>query len=300
MHQETLLYMMQEVALHRKRRPAHGLSYLFQSAAACDSVAVPAGRTRLGARFGALNFGWDNEFSELMVEVPAFTVDSMPVTNGEFCEFVERAGYDDARYWRPEDWHWKNVVGRNCPNVWLKQGDAWFYRTMFDALPIDKVSSWPVYVSLAEARAYARWRGRRLPTEAEFHRAAYGGPNGSETSYPWGNQGREGRHGNFNFTSWSPTPVGSHPAGRSRWGVSELVGNGWEWTDTAFTPFPGFTAYMSSYPEYSQDFFDRKHFVLKGASWATAAELLRPSFRNWYQAHYPYIFAKFRCASSAA
>jgi formylglycine-generating enzyme required for sulfatase activity len=224
----------------------------------------------------------------------------MPVTNGEFFEFVERGGYDHARYWRPEDWRWKNLAGRNCPNVWVKQGDAWFYRTLFDALPLDKVSSWPVYVSLAEARAYARWRGKRLPTEAEFHRAAYTGPDDRETCYPWGNQWPEGRHGNFDFASWSPTPVGSYPAGKSRWGVGELVGNGWEWTDTPFAPFPGFVAYMRSYPEYSQDFFDGKHFVLKGASWATAAELVRLSFRNWYQAHYPYIFAKFRCVSSAA
>jgi formylglycine-generating enzyme required for sulfatase activity len=93
-------------------------------------------------------------------------------------------------------------------------------------------------------------------------------------------------------------PVGSNPAGASRWGVHELVGNGWEWTDTAFAPFPGFEPYMSGYPDYSEDFFDGKHFVLKGASWATATELIRPSFRNWYQAHYPYVFAKFRCVSS--
>jgi formylglycine-generating enzyme required for sulfatase activity len=102
----------------------------------------------------------------------------------------------------------------------------------------------------------------------------------------------------LHFTAWSPTPVGSSPAGGSRWGVGELVDNGWEWTDTPFVPFPGFAPYMTSYPDYSKDFFDGKHFVLKGASWATAAELLRPSFRNWYQAHYPYVFAKFRCAFS--
>src|SRR5215813_14631870 len=104
-------------------------------------------------------------------------------------------------------------------------------------------------------------------------------------------------HGNFDFSAWSPLPVGSNPAGDSRWGVSELLGNGWELTDTPFAPFPGFTSYMKTYPDYSKDFFDGKHFVLKGASWATATELLRASFRNWYQAHYPYVFAKFRCVS---
>ncbi|TMB70536.1 MAG: hypothetical protein E6J54_14020, partial [Deltaproteobacteria bacterium] len=126
----------------------------------------------------------------------------------------------------------------------------------------------------------------------------FGGPDGSETQYPWGNTPPEVRHGNFDFTAWSPMPVGSNPAGASRWGVHELVGNGWEWTDTPFAPFPGFEPYMRGYPDYSEDFFDGKHFVLKGASWATATELIRPSFRNWYQAHYPYVFAKFRCVSS--
>jgi formylglycine-generating enzyme required for sulfatase activity len=102
-------------------------------------------------------------------------------------------------------------------------------------------------------------------------------------------------HGNFNFQNWSPTPVGSHPAGASAWGIHDLVGDGWEWTASPFRPFPGFYPYMRGYPEYSADFFDGKHYVLKGASWATATELIRPTFRNWYQARYPYVFAKFRC-----
>jgi formylglycine-generating enzyme required for sulfatase activity len=168
---------------------------------------------------------------------------------------------------------------------------------MFDMLPLEQVASWPVYVSLAEARAYANWVGKRLPTEAEFHRAAYYGPDGRESIYPWGNSTPAAQHGNFDFVSWSPMPVGSRPAGTSRWGVMELAGNGWELTDTVFAPFPRFSPYIESYADYSRDFFDGKHFVLKGASWATAADLLRPSFRNWYQGHYPYVFAKFRCVS---
>ncbi len=168
---------------------------------------------------------------------------------------------------------------------------------MFDSFPLQQAASWPVYVSLAEARAYARWAGKRLPTEAEFHRAAYYGPDGRKSEHPWGNSAPGARHGNFDFLSWAPLPVGSRLAGASRWGVLELVGNGWELTDTPFEPFPGFSSYIESYPDYSRDFFDGKHFVLKGASWATDANLLRPSFRNWYQAHYPYVFAKFRCVS---
>ena len=99
--------------------------------------------------------------------------------------------------------------------------------------------------------------------------------------------------GVFDFTSWDPEPAGSHPHGASAWGVEDLVGNGWEWTSTPFGPFPGF-APLASYPEYSADFFDEEHFVMKGASPATACELLRPSFRNWFRARYPYVYATFR------
>ena len=146
----------------------------------------------------------------------------------------------------------------------------------------ERAAHWPAMVSWAEASAYARWRGARLPTETEWHRAARGTPPGA---------------GSFHFRHASPLPVGSSPEAASAWGVHELVGNGWEWTSTPFAPFPGF-APMPRYPGYSADFFDGRHFVLLGASWATDEALLRPSFRNWFQPHYPYVFSKFRCARS--
>ena len=297
MHQETLLYMMQELPLDKKNRPTPTPRYSFHAAPSSRRIHIPAGKAWLGARFSEIDFGWDNEFSAKIVDVPAFDIDNLPVTNGEYLEFVSSGNYDDARFWQPEDWKWKQLENKRHPNCWLQRDGEWFYRAMFDELSLSKVASWPVYVSLAEARAFTRWRGKRLPSEAEFHRAAFSGPDGRESTYPWGETAPTPRHGNFDFASWSPTPVGSHPAGNSRWGVAELSGNGWELTDTAFAPFPGFTPYIASYPDYSKDFFDGKHFVVKGGSWATAADLLRPSFRNWYQVHYSYVFAKFRCAS---
>jgi formylglycine-generating enzyme required for sulfatase activity len=177
---------------------------------------------------------------------------------------------------------------------------------MFDLVPLPL--SWPVFVSRAEAAAFARWRGARLPTEAEFQRAAYGTPDSQEPAspklgtgstsesgrrHPWGDAAPSTQHGVFDFSSWDPEPAGSHPAGRSAWGVDDLVGNGWEWTSTPFAPFAGFKP-MPSYPEYSADFFDGEHFVIKGASLATARELLRPSFRNWFRSRYPYVYATFR------
>ena len=297
MHQETLIYMIQQIAPEVKLRPRHLARYVFGRAAASEMIRIPAGKARLGARFDAIGFGWDNEFSEITVDVAGFRMDSLPVTNGEYFEFVSAGGYADPRYWRSEDWHWKLLEQKQHPTCWLKRADRWCYRAMFDWLPLEQVASWPVYVSLAEARAFAKWRGKRLPSESEYHRAAYYGPSEREWIYPWGDIEPGSRHGNFDFASWSPQPVGSHPAGASRWGVQELIGNGWELTDTPFAPLPGFKAYMTTYPDYSKDFFDGKHFVVKGASWATDKQLLRSSFRNWYQAHYPYVFAKFRCVS---
>jgi formylglycine-generating enzyme required for sulfatase activity len=163
---------------------------------------------------------------------------------------------------------------------------------MFDLLPLPK--QWPVYVSQAEASAYARWAGRNLPTEAQWQRAAYGTPEGRENPYPWGEVPPHSGLGNFNFCGWDPVPLGAFPENRSAFGVMGLLGNGWEWTSTVFAPFPGFRAF-ACYPGYSADFFDGKHFVLKGGSARTAACMLRRSFRNWFQPHYPYVHAGFRC-----
>lgn len=297
MHQETLLYMLQQAPLEAKIRPPSPPRYSFRPAPPCRTITVHAGTARLGAKFDEVDFGWDNEFSETFVQLPEFRIDSLPVTNGQFLDFIESGAYDDEQFWRPEDWQWKTLENKRHPACWRRQNGRWFYLAMFDVFPLHNVAGWPVYASLAEARAYARWRGKRLPTEAEFHRAAYYGPDGRESAYPWGNASPERRHGNFDFGLWSPAPVGASPAGASRWGIFDLVGNGWELTDTPFAPFAGFTPYIPSYPDYSADFFDGKHFVVKGASWATDAELVRPSFRNWYQAHYPYVFAKFRCVA---
>jgi len=156
-------------------------------------------------------------------------------------------------------------------------------------LPLDA----PAYVSQAEAAAFARWAGGLLPTEAEFHRAAYGAPEGPERAYPWGAEEPDERHGNFDLRRFDPTPVGSHPDGASAFGVQETVGNGWEWTRTPFGPFAGFRPHPF-YAGYSKDFFDGKHLVMKGASPRTAACFLRRSFRNWFQPHYPYVYATVR------
>jgi formylglycine-generating enzyme required for sulfatase activity len=272
MHQETLLYMWHRLPHAQKRKP-QGLAYeTGAQAPAHTSVRIPAGRATLGARRADVVFGWDNEFDAHDVDVPAFEIDAHDVTNADYLAFMK-------------------ATGAEPPQFWVRRDGEWFWRGMFDDIPLPL--AWPVYVSQDEATAYARAKGRRLPTEAEFHRAAYGTPSGEERTYPWGDAPPDRARGNFDFASWEPVPAGARPAGASAWGVHDLVGNGWEWTSTIFAPFDGFTP-MASYPEYSADFFDGEHYVLKGASPATAKELLRPSFRNWFRANYPYVYATFR------
>jgi gamma-glutamyl hercynylcysteine S-oxide synthase len=291
MHAETLTYLLHQLPADKKiPGPVGATSALGR--AKCPMVQIPAGRATLGQSSAGDAFGWDNEFGELETQVPEFAIDACDVTNGDFLRFIEAGGYENSSLWTKEDGAWKQGAGVQHPAFWKREGNLWLYRAMFAEirLPLD----WPVYVSHAEASAYAKWLGRKLPTEEQFHRAAYGTPDGTERSYPWGEAAPTRSHGNFDFHAWDPAPVGAHPAGASAFGVHDLVGNGWEWTRSAFGPLPGF-APVPFYPGYSANFFDGRHYVLKGGSPRTAACMLRRSFRNWFQGHYPYVYAAFRC-----
>ena len=297
MHQETLLYMWHRLPHEQKTRPDDCRYELGGAPPAYRAVSIARGVATLGANRDRIRFGWDNEFGEWQADVPAFEIDAHSVTNGDFLAFIHAGGYHARELWSDEGWAWRTAEGIEHPTFFkpASSGDGWLWRGMFEFIPLPM--AWPVYVSQAEASAYARWKGRRLPTEAEYHRAAFGTPEGHEREFPWGADPPAAARGNFDFASWEPVPAGSRPGGASAWGVHDLVGNGWEWTSTPFEPFPGFAA-MPSYPEYSAEFFDGKHFVMKGASPGTAKELVRRSFRNWFRANYPYVYAKFRTVSN--
>ena len=296
LHQETLLYMWHRFDVTRKLRPGPGRAPApvphAASAREAGKVRIAAGRATLGAERDAIRFGWDNEFPLHVAEVPAFEIDVRNVTNEDYLAFVEAGGYAAAELWSPGAWARQRETGRDHPLFWERAGVDWRWRGFFETLPLPP--DWPVFVTHDEAAAYARWKGLRLPAEAEFHRAAYGAPDGSERPHPWGEEPPDETRGNFDFRHWDPVPVGSYPAGASAWGVHDLVGNGWEWTSSPFEGFPGFES-MASYPEYSADFFDGEHYVLKGASPATGRDIVRRSFRNWFRPGYPYVYASFRC-----
>ncbi len=271
MHQETLLFMFHEMPYERKNAPAvRRWPLAVDRSRDSAAVRIPGGEVTLGAD-GV--FGWDNELPAHRVEVGNFFIDRYNVTNGEYLDYLA-------------------ATGAEPPHFWTRRDGAWFWRGLFETIPLPP--DWPVYVTQDEATAFARWRGKRLPTEAEYHRAAFGTPSGEERMYPWGDEPPEPARGNFGFANWDPVAVGSYPAGASAWGVHDLAGNGWEWTSTLFDGFDGFQP-MPSYPQYSIDFFDRKHYVMKGGSPATSHELIRRSFRNWFRPNYPYVYATFRC-----
>jgi len=279
MHAETLAYMLHQLPLEQKIAP-EGVATKPVPAHASDGsmVRVPAGSTVLGMPRQDGAFGWDNEFGEQRMDVPAFEIDRHMVTNGAYRAFIDAGGYRERSWWTEKDWTWKAAEQIEHPAGWSQRDGAWMLRTMFDEilLPAD----WPVYVSHAEASAYARWAGKSLPSEAQWQRAAHGAP--AATS------------GNFDFRNWDPQAVDSHPDNVSAFGVEGQFGNGWEWTSTLFDALPDFEAFPF-YLGYSANFFDGQHYVLKGGSARTAACMLRPTFRNWFQPRYQYVYAGFRC-----
>jgi len=295
MHAETLAYMLHQLPLDRKVRKQRKPELIVPPISPA-MIEIPAGRVMLGlSRDDKSAFGWDNEYEAQTVDVTAFAIDKYKVTNGQYLDFVSAGGYENPACWTEEDWKWRSAQGVLHPVFWSRTRDRWYCRTMFDEIPLPL--DWPVYVSQAEASAYARWAGKSLPTEAQWHRAAYGTESNTERPFPWGTELPTSVKGNFDFNSWDPTSVGEFPEGQSAFGVADLLGNGWEWTSSRFEPFPGFQRF-SFYPGYSADFFDGKHYVMKGGSARTAACMLRRSFRNWFQPHYQYVYAGFRCVSN--
>ena len=293
MHLETLAYMFHRLPYARKHRQAQ--EPLPAAPVENEMLDIPAGQATLGLSRGpATTFGWDNEFELNRASVPRFRIDKYMVTNAEFLRFIEDGGYRNPQLWSAEDWQWKERHSISHPAFWNQAGSTWTFRGVFEELPFP--ANWPVYVSHAEASAYARWAKKSLPTEAQWHRAAYGAPQGAEQSFPWGSAAPESSPGNFDFRRWDPAPVNAYPGNKGAFGVVGQLGNGWEWTSTPFAPFPGFQAF-SYYPGYSANFFDGKHYVIKGGSARSASCFLRRTFRNWFQPHYQYVYAGFRCVS---
>lgn len=237
---------------------------------------------------------YDNERPAHAVDVGAFWIDMHPVTNGQYLGFVEAGGYADERHWSEPGWAWRNEEGLTAPKYWSEHDGVVAERFMDRVEPLDPLR--PVcHVCYWEAEAYARWAGKRLPTEVEWETAAAWDPSTRRSRlYPWGDEAPTPTHANLDALLFETTPVGSYPAGRSALGCWDMLGNVWEWTSTDFYGYPGYETFP--YPEYSEVFFGPEYKVLKGGAWATRFGAVRNTFRNWDYPIRRQIFSGFRCA----
>ncbi|CDO85742.1 sulfatase-modifying factor 1 [Mycobacterium triplex] len=256
------------------------------------SVLVPGGPFVLGVDATSEPFSLDNERPAHVVDLPAFRIGRVPVTNGEWQQFIADGGYRQARWWSDRGWEHRCGAGLSAPQFWGSDGRT---RTRFgyiEDIPADE----PVqHVTYFEAEAYAAWAGARLPTEMEWEKACAWDPvTESRRRYPWGAQEPSAELANLGGTALRPAPVGAYPAGASAYGVEQMLGDVWEWTSSPLRPWPGFVPMI--YDRYSQPFFDGDYRILRGGSWAVESAILRPSFRNWDHPIRRQIFSGVRLA----
>jgi gamma-glutamyl hercynylcysteine S-oxide synthase len=258
-------------------------------------VTVAAGPFVMGTDDEA--WAYDNERPAHVVALAAFRIDAAPVTNRAYAEFVADGGYDEPRWWGDAGWAWRQEADLHHPEFWRSEGDGRWSRLRFgwrEDLPLDE----PVqHVCWHEADAYARWAGKRLPTEAEWEKAASWGPDARKRRWPWGDGEPGPGTANLGQAHFRPAPVGAYPAGASAYGCQQMIGDVWEWTSSDFDGYPGFATFP--YREYSEVFFGSGYKVLRGGSWATSPAAVRTTFRNWDYPIRRQIFAGFRCARDA-
>lgn len=315
-HQETLAYLLHMLDPAKKRRalfdntndaattetPPEVVAHDASEGVAHDMLTVPAGEFLLGAPWKM--FVYDNELPAHTVSLPAFKIDRLLTTNAEYARFIAEGGYERREWWSEDGWQWRVRENWTHPLYWMENAGGsdsdddvsrWRVRGMFEEGALK--ASHPVSgVSWYEAEAYARFMGKRLPTEAEWEKAAsWDATANTKRLYAWGDEQPSDAHGNFDLRYWETTPVGSFPAGASSYGCLDMTGNVWEWTSDSFAGYENFTAHP--YPEYSEVWFDEDHRVLKGGAWATHPSILRTSFRNFFRRHFRIAFAGIRLAA---
>jgi iron(II)-dependent oxidoreductase len=294
-HDETMLIT------HQLRKGAAALTAAPPPAPPADVLSLPREVLIPGGPFtmGTSTEAWalDNERPAHTVTVPGFYLDTTPVTNAAYTEFIADGGYDDPRWWSPAGWDHRQRAGLAAPLYWRREGSGWV-RTRFGVTEPVPPAEPVMHVCFYEAEAYAAWAGRRLPTEAEWEKAARHDPaTGRSRRFPWGDEDPAPDRANLGQRYLQPAPAGSYPAGASPAGVRQLIGDVWEWTASDFLPYPGFTAWP--YREYSEVFFGSEYKMLRGGAFGVAPVACRGTFRNWDYPIRRQIFAGFRTARDA-
>ena len=291
-HDETMLATLQ---LRRSEYPLAAPSPPPGRPPATKEVLVKGGSFLMGTDIEP--WAYDNERRAHEVDVPSFWIDTAPVSNADYIGFIDSGGYDDPRWWSEKGWEWRHEEGLAAPQFWSRRGDRWYRRRFgrLEWLPLDE----PVqHVCYYEAEAYAAWAGKRLPTEAEWEKAASWDPaTGTKRRFPWGDEPPTPEHANLEQRHFRPAPIGAYPAGVSPYGCHQMIGDVWEWTSSDFTAYPGYVWFP--YREYSDVFFDKGYKVLRGGSWATHPTAVRTTFRNWDFPIRRQIFSGIRCARDA-
>jgi iron(II)-dependent oxidoreductase len=294
-HDETML------ATHQLRAGPPALSAPPPPPAPADASSLPAEVFVPGGPFtmgtSAEPWALDNERPAHTVDVPGFYLDTTPVTNAAYARFIADGGYDDPRWWTADGWAHRQRAGLTAPLFWRWEGE-WVRVSFGVTAPV--IPNEPVlHVCWYEADAYARWAGRRLPTEAEWEKAARHDPAaGRSRRYPWGDSDPSPDVANLGQRHLRPAPAGSYPAGAAPCGARQLIGDVWEWTSSDFLPYPGFTAWP--YKEYSEVFFGPEYKVLRGGAFGVSPVACRGTFRNWDYPVRRQIFAGLRTARSAS
>jgi len=295
-HDETML------ATHQLRKGGQVLSAAPPDPAPADvlglraEVLVPGGTFTMGT--SAEPWALDNERPGHLVDVPAFYLDTTPVTNAAYAEFISDGGYQEQRLWSPAGWQYRQKANLTAPLFWERGGSGQWLRRRFGVTEPVPPAEPVMHVCWYEADAYARWAGRRLPSEAEWEKAARFDPaSGRSRRYPWGDADPSPAHANLGQRHLQPAQAGSYPMGAAPSGARQLIGDVWEWTASDFLPYPGFVAYP--YREYSEVFFGPDYKVLRGGAFSADAVACRGTFRNWDFPIRRQIFAGFRTARDA-
>ena len=292
-HNETILQTLQLKQGEPYRAP-RARAFAPQSAFATEMVEFSGGRITIGT--DDRSAAYDNERPLHEVELKPFLIDRAPVTNGRYLEFMNDGGYRREELWSEQGRRWLAESGADSPKYWVRQGGGWISRVMDLTRDVDP--NRPVcHVCYYEAEAFARWDGKRLPTELEWEAAASWDPSTRKAlDFPWG-AGADPKFANIDQLSFDTAPVGTFDENLSPIGCYGMIGDVWEWTSSDFHGYPGFRSFP--YREYSEEFFGSDYKVLRGGSWATRPGAIRNTFRNWDYPIRRQIFSGFRCARNA-
>lgn len=290
-HQELLVYDIKHLLCDDFDVPINPAP---KSISKVEGVAeIEGGLFWLG--YGKNEFAWDNEKPAHQVFIQDFAIDRALVSNGDYLEFIRDGGYQNFRWWFSEGWETVKSEQWQAPLYWELHDGEWMIRDFSGLNPASSKKDEPVsHVSFFEASAFAQWAGKRLPTEAEWERAAcYDARRNTSNAFPWGNTEPDTAKGNlFENGYWSVAPIGAFPEGASVHGCQQMIGDVWEWTTSDYVPYPGF---KSEFVEYNDKWFVNQK-VLRGGSFATPQLHIRSTYRNFFHAHERWMISGFRCA----